>query len=801
VTPRSRAAVGTAAILAAAVVALPLGPAHAASGDVVVSEVYGGGGNAGATLTNDFVELFNPGISAVDVSGWSVQYASATGTTWQVTKLSGAVPAGGHYLVQEAKGGGGTAALPDPDATGGISMSATHGRVALVDNAVALTCGGACASAADVVDFVGFGSDVTDHEGSGPAPDPSNTTSDSRDASGTDADDNAADFTAGDPSPTNSAGETGAGGGQSGCPGTDTTAGDVQIHDIQGAAQTSPYDNQDVSDVPGVVTAVGDSDFWMQSTSPDGDPATSEGVDVYAGGTPCVSVGDSVLVSGHVYEYRPGGTSSANLTTTEIEDPVVSLLSSGNDLPAPTLVGRGGRVPPGAVIENDADGTVEDQASFDPAGDGIDFWESMEGMRVGIRDAQVVGPTSSFDETPVVPDGSSVRTPRGGIVLRASDPNPERVVLDETLGSVPAANVGDSYTGTTVGILGYDFADFHLMVTDTPTLVPGGTTREVTSGDHGSQLSIASFNVENLDPTDPQTKFDGLAEEIVHNLAAPDVVALEEVQDNDGATDDGVVAADQTLSTLVDAIEAAGGPTYDWRQVDPVNDQEGGEPGGNIRNVLLFQPGKSLRFVDRGTPSSTEATMVAGRGERVHLTRSPGRIDPTSPAWDDSRVPLVGQLTWRGHPLFVITNHFRSKGGDDPLFGRFQPPQRSSEPQRHQQAMEVRGFVDDLLAANPDARVVVTGDLNDFQFSQTADILVGSGRTRLTDLPRTLPVPEQYTYDYEGNSQVLDHILLSPSLTHSRFRYDIVHVNSEFADQLSDHDPQVVTLLGGHGPG
>ena len=122
--------------------------------------------------------------------------------------------------------------------------------------------------------------------------------------------------------------------------------------------------------------------------------------------------------------------------------------------------------------------------------------------------------------------------------------------------------------------------------------------------------------------------------------------------------------------------------------------------------------------------------------------------------------------------------------------GRFQPPARDSEVQRHQQAQEVRGFVDQIRAADPRAAVVVLGDLNDFEFSQTADILVGDGY--LTDLPRTLPAAERYSYVFEGNSQVLDHILVSAALARELHEYDIVHINSEFADQTSDHEPQVV---------
>jgi predicted extracellular nuclease len=146
----------------------------------------------------------------------------------------------------------------------------------------------------------------------------------------------------------------------------------------------------------------------------------------------------------------------------------------------------------------------------------------------------------------------------------------------------------------------------------------------------------------------------------------------------------------------------------------------------------------------------------------------------------------------------VVANHFNSKGGDQPLYGRFQPPARPSETQRHAQAGLVHDFVAGIERVDPRAAVVVLGDLNDFDYSQTADILAAGGL--LTDLPRTLPLPERYTYVFEGNSQVLDHILLSRGLAGPagpcRFDYDVVHVNSEFSDQVSDHEPQVVRLRG-----
>lgn len=125
---------------------------------LVISQVYGGGGNANSVYKNDFIEIFNPGSSAVSLAGWSVQYASSSGTSWQATALSGTIQAGGYYLVQEAAGGGGTTALPTPDVTGGINMSASAGKVVLVQQAAALASGTACPTGGTVVDFVPFGS-------------------------------------------------------------------------------------------------------------------------------------------------------------------------------------------------------------------------------------------------------------------------------------------------------------------------------------------------------------------------------------------------------------------------------------------------------------------------------------------------------------------------------------------------------------------------------------------------------------------------------------------------------------------
>src|SRR6266540_3095839 len=702
---RAQALSLAAALALALLVTLP-GSARAAGANVAISQVYGGGGNTGAPLANDFVELLNRGTTSASVAGWSLQYTSATGTgnlganASQLTELPDVSLAPGQYLlVQEASNAAVGDPLPAPDVIDGtpISMSATGGKVALVEGTTTLGCNGSstpCPSTAleRIVDLVGYDG-ANFFEGTGPA------------------------------------------------------------------------------------------------------PATSEGLFVFNSSAPTVAVGDAVVVGGRVSEFRPGGADGAtNLTTTEITGPSATALSSGNPLPAPTVVGTGGRVPPGEVIEDDATGDVETNGAFDPATDGIDFWESLEGMRVELDDAVATGPRNTFGEISVVGDGganAAVRTARGGVVVRPGDFNPERVLLDDSLAPTPTVDVGDSFPGAVVGVLDYSFGNFKLEVTATPTVTRGGLTREVTAPTAANQLALATFNVENLDPGDPQTKFDQLAGLIVDNLRAPDLVAVEEIQDDNGPTDNGVVTADTTFAELIAAVQAAGGPTYDFRQIDPVNDQDGGEPGGNIRVGFLFRTDRGLQFIDRPGGTSTAATTVVGAGADTRLSFSPGRIDPANGAFNASRKPLAGEFTYNGHHLFVIANHFNSKGGDDPLFGHSQPPTLVSEAQRKAQATVVHDFVTSLETADPDAAVVVLGDLNDFEFSPPLATLEAGV---LHDLIETLPQAERYTYDFEGNSQALDHILLSDSLFAEPFDYDAVHVNSEFATQASDHDPQVVRI-------
>jgi predicted extracellular nuclease len=367
----------------------------------------------------------------------------------------------------------------------------------------------------------------------------------------------------------------------------------------------------------------------------------------------------------------------------------------------------------------------------------------------------VVGPTDDFNALWVTSKPDQNRAIRGGTTyLSYDDPNSGRLKIESLIPFAqrpfPQANVGDMLLGVTEGPLDYArFGGYVLEATALGEHVDNNLERQIASGHLPSELAVATYNVENLAPTNPQT-----------------------------------------LQRFVDTIVAAGGPRYEWRQIDPENLTDGGEPGGNIRVGFLFNPAR-VSFVDRPGGDATTPVEVVGSGDATHLSISPGRIDPENPAFDNSRKPLAGEFVFRDRTVFVVANHFASKGGDQALHGRFQPPNRVSEIQRTQQALAVHRFVETLQGANPRAQLVVLGDINDFQFSPTTAILEGNGE--LFSLINLLPRNERYSYVFDGNAQVLDQILVSSAVKKPDFQ--VVHINAEFADQASDHDPSIVRFV------
>ena len=574
------------------------------------------------------------------------------------------------------------------------------------------------------------------------------------------------------------------------------------IHAIQGAGHRSPFEGKRVESVEGLVTAVlatGKAPgFWMQEPKPDRDDATSEGIFVSTKElTLDVAVGDRVSVSGDVVEAGFPGS----LTTTGIAKPEIRTLSRSNTLPAALRIGPKGRAIPDRVIDDDA------MTSFDPASDAIDFWESIEGMLVEVRDAVVVGASSSYGDMVVLADGgagAAVRSPRGGIVIRDGDLNPERIIVEPRLvKNPPLVETGDRFDGSIFGVIDYNFGNFRLLNTLPPhSIVAGSTPPEVTAlrGD-AQHVTIATYNVLNLGATNDTARFEGVATSIAINLGAPDVIGLQEIQDDSGPTDDGVVTAAKTLSRLTDAIVAAGGPRYEVRQIDPGNNEDGGQPGGNIRVAILFNP-KRVSFVDRGTAGKADVAAIEGEGNATHLTLSPGRIDPANPCFggggsgalaEPTRKSLAAEMRFGEKTFFLIVNHLKSKRGDDANFGATQPPVLKTEEQRTCQAEIIGHFAASILERQPGAAIAVLGDMNEHEFRPAMQRL--GAVSGLTNLVERVPQERRYSFSFEGNLQILDNLFVSPSMA-TGAEIDIVHANADRADAnaASDHDPVVAKI-------
>jgi len=352
------------------------------------------------------------------------------------------------------------------------------------------------------------------------------------------------------------------------------------------------------------------------------------------------------------------------------------------------------------------------------------------------------------------------------------------------------AQVGDGL-GDVVGVMDYAFGNFELRATEPVLLAPVALLPEVSSLERApGKLTVASYNVRNLDPGDG-LRFDAIARHIVDALRAPDILALQEIQDDDGASDSGTVGADLTWGMLVDAIADAAGPRYEFLDVPPIDGQDGGQPGANIRVGFLVD--------------AARVTLEAGSVRRIlDSDLSDGDV------FQNSRKPLSIAVTFGGRRIVLVASHLTSRLGSSPLYGALQPPVVAGRARRVAQAERIRAFASDARAADPDVLLVVLGDLNAFPLEGAEGSLLGSQGSPAAEtgplevlaageppllraLFSKLPRAERYSFIHEGNGQLLDHVLVSPELyAHSEF--DIVHVNAEFASPASDHDPILTRL-------
>ncbi len=598
----------------------------------------------------------------------------------------------------------------------------------------------------------------------------------------------------------------------------------VSIGAIQGSAHTSPFEGVFV-ETTGVVTAHAFNGYYVQDPVGDGDPNTSDGLFVFKFGSK-PDIGNLVTIADTVTEFVPGGCGTGNLSTTQMSFPSLTDHGPGPAV-TPTIIGTSGLIPPAVDVISSDEEPVNLQPSFcpggggvsafDPASDGIDFYESLEGMLVTVEDPVAVSATRTFNSFSselftLTNNGANIspanaRTARGGINLQPSptntgDQNPERVQIqfDPTVSggaSVPAVTVGDRLNDVT-GVVGYSFGNFEVIATHSVTVsTPGGLGLETTAlVGTANKLAVASYNLLNLDATSSDdAQRATLAGQIVANLGSPDVLALQEIQDNNGTVDDGTTDATETMQKLVDEIAAAGGPTYSFFDVAPANNTSGGAPGGNIRNAFFYNADR-VKLV--GFTSLTPATLT-----------SLGVSDPN--AFSGTRDPLMATFKFKGKEVTVINNHLTSRFGSTPVFGGPQPFVQAGETERAAQTGALNEVVDALLAgahgnaihASKSGRVIVAGDLNTMEFTDDmTDILPGTGADEvLTNLIDGVADDNVYTFNFEGNSQVLDHMFVTDNLL-GQASFDIVHVNVDFprvsAAVGSDHEP-LVGLFGVNG--
>ncbi len=601
------------------------------------------------------------------------------------------------------------------------------------------------------------------------------------------------------------------------------------IPEIQGPGHTSPEVGNDVR-TTGIVTALADNGFYLQDATGDGDDNTSDAVFVFTGGAPTVTVGNEVQITGTVNEFF--NETQITLDTLESEQPRTTTIT-------PLVISTDStadRQQPNTIIDDDGGD------NFNPATDGRDFYESLEGMLVTLPNALAVSDEdtrSNRGEFYAVSgdneDGNLTGlNDRGGITISedtvnsvddnpyGADLNPERILIVGTsegdvrpntppemgdiVGSTDAD--GDGEVDDITGPVQFSFNDYRIRPIEQVETTEVDRPDEVTTLESDSHtLTVATYNVLNLDPGDedlqpdgrdptrPRNRFEQLAEQIVNNMKSPDIIGLQEIQDNSGPDDDGDTSADQTLTLLIEAIEAAGGPTYDFKDNPFIGDNtSGGQPSGNIRTAYLYNPDQVA--VDHASLSTFDKD-----GNRIFDPADIGdtQTDPLSPFFD-TRLPIIVEYDFNGERIIVVNNHFPSKGGSDPLFGSTQPAANGQVEQRNAIAQLINDWVDEILAFNADSNIIVMGDLNEFQFFEPLEILSGVADDDqvLFNLVFELDDPtDAFTFEFEGNSQALDHIFVSENLFDLFFEdVDFIHLNAGtlFETLVSDHDPIVASF-------
>ncbi|TGZ77931.1 endonuclease/exonuclease/phosphatase family protein [Ascodesmis nigricans] len=595
----------------------------------------------------------------------------------------------------------------------------------------------------------------------------------------------------------------------------------LSIAEINGPAFISPYKDQTVANVTGLVTAVGSSGFYLRDLPSVKKPKKLDGSSaIYVYGSSSakqVAVGDVITLSGKVEEYRSNDLYIPLTEITGARD--ILKVSSGNTVEPIDLSKL--KIPTEQYSKLD-DGNIFGvpnnqalisvvNATLEPKKYGLDFWESLVGELVYVKDPAALGKTSNYGDVWVRSKSwkATGLNKRGGLTISASgndkktDANPEAIVigspaLDNTR-NPSNIKLGDTL-GPLTGVVTYAFGFYRIIPTTALTVTNSATSdypaTSLKSSGSCSGLSVGQYNVENLTPK--SAHIPGIASHIVNKLNSPDLLFLQEVQDNDGTTNSGTVSANETLSTLISAIAEAGGVTYNFVDISPSNNQDGGAPGGNIRVSYLYNPSiLSLRNPNPGD-ATTAITVSKGLKGVPELSLNPGRIAPAEAAWTASRKPLVAAFNVKGSssPLFTINVHFGSKGGSSSTQGDARPPINGGVEDRLAQATLLKNFVNDITAIDANAKIIAAGDFNEFPFVAPM-LVIEDNKFRNIDEVAGIKEEERYSYGYDGNCQQLDNMFVSKGVWKGRGvrAYEHVHVNTWAGnEQVSDHDPAVGIL-------
>lgn len=559
---------------------------------------------------------------------------------------------------------------------------------------------------------------------------------------------------------------------------------------IQGESQASPYEDKEVQVSNVVVTKTDRYGFYVQDVTPDGNSRTSDAL--YVVSKEKVDVGDKLSLEGRVKEgymeelsVRQGQTfnkPSGSLTVTMLV--ASKVIKEGKaDLPAPV-----------DIVANMPQDTVDnDINNYQPQSEALDYWESLEGMLTTVKMPRVLGPQYRGDIY-LLPEGYQALPLNniGGLNLRPNAQNTATIPV--YVGNKFIAKAKDYFNGDVVGVVTYRGKIYKLDPTQLPDLVDGGLQRQISPlYPSEDKLTIASYNIENFSANTqkgetPDEKVTKIANSFINEIHSPDIITLIEVQDDNGSVNDGTTSGVKSGEKLAARIKELGGKNYKYTEVAPLDGQDGGKPGSNIRVAFLYNPDR-VKLVEKEAGKSDEAASFSGG----HLVKNPARIDPTNPAFTKVRKSLAAEFEFKGQHVVVIANHLKSKLGDDAVYGSNQPAVQHTQAARIEEAKILNNFVQEGLRQNPDLKFVLTGDFNDFEFSETAKAIAGN---ELVNLMQEHDAADRYSYFYRGSNQSLDNIFISKNLA-GKAIFAPVHINASFMEEhgrASDHDPVVVQL-------